>query len=142
MTNNGEDSKETAKRLRSYGRRHGRKLRKSRLDLLNNLLPRLRLDMSGEGAGFDPLRKDPSQVAKLAAEVGPLVDGGRVVDHTPQPLADEIHPLKRLLNLPHHGLHATRPQAEFLNQREHLATPANEPLAGFRADFRWRPPVD
>lgn len=44
-----------AERLRSYGRRRGRKLRKGRLELLNNLLPGLRIAippaMPGPGGG-------------------------------------------------------------------------------------------
>ncbi|OHC73975.1 MAG: tRNA (guanosine(46)-N7)-methyltransferase TrmB [Rhodospirillales bacterium RIFCSPLOWO2_12_FULL_58_28] len=64
------DGGNCAERLRSYGRRRGRALRKSRQELLNDLLPRLRPDSPGGGLRLDLQAMFPDPVEDIWLEVG------------------------------------------------------------------------
>jgi len=56
--------------LRLYGRRRGHKLRPGRQALIENLLPRLRLDPPPEGGGLDLSAAFPDAVTDVWLEVG------------------------------------------------------------------------
>lgn len=64
------DDSDCAERLRSYGRRRGRALRKSRQELLSSLLPRLRPDLPGDGSRLDLQTLFPGAAKDYWLEVG------------------------------------------------------------------------
>lgn len=62
--------KNPQERLRWYGRRRGHKLRPRRQALVDNLLPRLRLEPAPEGASLDLAGLFPGPVSGIRLEVG------------------------------------------------------------------------
>lgn len=60
----------TGDRLRFFGRRSGKKLRRSATDLLDGLLPRLAIGLPGPDDLFDPAILFPRKVEQVWLEVG------------------------------------------------------------------------
>src|SRR5471030_3102310 len=56
--------------IHSYGRRRGRRLRRGRTTLLDDLLPRLAITAPADGAEFDPRRLFPRPMSEIWIEIG------------------------------------------------------------------------
>lgn len=64
------DAMPPASRELFYGRRQGRRLRSGRQRLIDELLPRLRLDLAPAGGRIDPFALFPTRPAALWLEIG------------------------------------------------------------------------